>query len=160
MKKAILDREKSEKKETKEKLKKYIRKSVLEQSARQAVQAFRREEDLADGYGCISCGKKPGECATSMVLYGHEFDGGHYRSVGRARHLSLEPKNIHAQCVFCNRDLHSNALEYRKGLIERYGQVYLDALEEDNAPRNYTRDQLISIAAEYRKKLRDLKRLG
>lgn len=151
-KKAAADR-----KETREKLKKYVKKSTLEQEARRAIQAFRREEDLANGYGCISCGKK--RDGRFIPLYGHDYDGGHFIPVGRNKSLSLEPTNIHAQCVYCNRDLKGNYGEYRKGLIARYSLEYVEKLESDHAPRHYTRDELVAKKQHYAEKLRELKKV-
>lgn len=52
---------------------------------------------------CISCG-----CTHAR------WNAGHYRSRGSAVHLSIEPTNVHKQCVRCNLELHGNLIEYRK----------------------------------------------
>lgn len=146
----------AQRKETKEKLKAFVRKPTLEQAARRALQALRRTEDIAAGHGCISC-DKPYDGYDNRGA-GHGWDGGHFRSVGSAAHMSLVPGNIWLQCVRCNKDLGGNSIEYRKRLVLRIGEEAVEALESDQRSRNYTRDDLIQLAAHYRAKLRELKK--
>lgn len=148
--------ERARRKETRERLQQHIRKPVLEQKARKALQELRRHEDIAAGHGCVSC-DKPYDGYENRSA-GHGWDGGHYRSVGSAAHMSLVPNNIWLQCVRCNDRLGGNHVEYRKRLVQRIGIEAVEALEADNEPRNYTRDELIQLAAHYRAKLRELKK--
>jgi hypothetical protein len=131
-----------------------VRKPALEQKARKALQKLRRLEDIRDGYGCISCGK-PYDGYENRGA-GHGWDGGHFRSVGSAAHMSLVPANIWLQCVRCNDRLKGNHVEYRKGLVARVGEQTVLMLEHDNESRNYTRQELIDLAAHYRAKTREL----
>lgn len=114
--------------------------------AQKAVNAVVRLRDA--GEPCISCGTpwKP------------DFQAGHYRSRGAAKNLALDLRNIHGQCVQCNLHKHSNAVDYRLGLVGRYGPEFVEALECDNAPRHYSTDDLKVIASENRAKARQLKK--
>ena len=96
---------------------------------------------------CISCGR------FDQGVY----HAGHYRSRGSAPHLALDPGNLHKQCAQCNLHLHGNLIEYRKGLIQRHGVLFVDALEADQEPRHYSPDDIDAIRDEYRKKLKELK---
>lgn len=76
---------------------------------------FIRERDK--NKPCISCGKFTDlEC-------GHFYSAGHYPA------LRFDEENSHGQCSRCNRFLHGNLLEYRIGLINRYGQEFVEKLE-------------------------------
>ena len=152
--KSAAKRDAAQRKDTKDKLQKFVKISDLEQTARKALQEFRRWQDIKAGYGCISCGK-PWDGYDNRAA-GHGWDGGHLRSVGSAKHMSLVPENIHLQCVYCNQTLKGNALEYRKGLIARYGTEYVEKLECDNESRKHARQDLIELAAHYRAKTREL----
>jgi hypothetical protein len=96
------------------------------------------------GEPCISCGRH------------HEgiYHAGHYRSRGSAPHLALDPRNLHKQCAPCNLYLHGNLIEYRNGLIRRYGPEFVEALESDQGQRHYTGSDYDAMKAEYRAKTR------
>lgn len=74
-----------------------------------------RVRDTIRGCGCISCGARPD------AKFGGAMDAGHWRSVGSAPHLRFYLPQIALQCVKCNRFLGGNAVEMRKGLVERLG---------------------------------------
>ncbi len=65
--------------------------------------------------------------------------------------------NVHKQCSVCN-DYHSgNLLEYRQGLINRYGLEFVERLEmEKDSGRNYkyTKVELVEIKNKYKKLLK------
>jgi hypothetical protein len=85
------------------------------------VNKVARLRDILAGHGCISCGARPD------WKFGGSVDAGHFRSVGSAPHMRFYLPNIHLQCKRCNRDLGSNTVEYRKGLVER---ITIDRVEE------------------------------
>jgi len=114
--------------------------------AQKAVNAVVRLRDA--GEPCISCG----------TPWQPDFQAGHYRSRGAAKNLALDLRNIHGQCVQCNLHKHSNAVDYRLGLVGRYGPEFVEALECDNAPRHHSTDDLRAIAAENRAKARQLQK--
>ena len=148
-KKQVAKKEREETKVRREKLKDrrdYIR------EAKTAMHAYVRARDA--GKQCISCDKwLPVESKL-----GGGFDAGHFRSVGSAKHLEFDERNIHGQCKHCNNYLAGNALEYRKGLIQREGIEFVEGLENDNEPRKLTIDDLKEIKSKYREKLKSLNR--
>jgi len=102
---------------------------------------------------CICCGR------TEEMGYGtsnHGWDAGHYRSTGSASHLRFNEDNCHRQLVICNRHGAGRAVDYRIGLINRIGLDRVEALESNNTPHKWEREELIEIKEMYRKKLKEL----
>lgn len=97
---------------------------------------------------CISCGRH----------HEGQWHAGHYLSRGAAPQHALNPLNVWKQCAPCNTYLHGNQAAYRARLVLEIGQAAVEALEQDNAPRKWTRDELIAIRDHYRQKLKELKR--
>lgn len=97
---------------------------------------------------CISCGRH----------HEGQWHAGHYLSRGAAPQHALNPLNVWKQCAPCNTYLHGNQAAYRARLVLEIGQAAVDALEQDNAPRKWTREELIAIRDHYRQKLKELKR--
>ena len=93
---------------------------------------------------CISCGRH----------HTGQYHAGHYLSRGGAPQHALNPINVWKQCAPCNTYLHGNQAAYRMRLVEFIGLTAVEALESDNAPKKWTREELISIRDEYRKKLK------
>ncbi len=161
--KAIADRERREIKVRKEKLK---TRGDFVQEAEKAVRDYRRTFELSIGSGCISCGASQHEVqAAQGWKTGGAWDGGHFLGKGARPELRLEPTNIWLQCKGCNagsskyaRKGQSVSQGFREGLIERLGLGAVEALEADHEPRKHTIDELKAITAEYRAKLRDLKK--
>lgn len=102
------------------------------------------------GKPCISCGSMPEQ------RYGGTMDCGHYRSTGSAPGLRFTPENAASQCVKCNRYLGGNSVQFRAGLIARIGLAAVEALEDDQAPRKYSIEELKAMKAEYARKRREL----
>lgn len=99
-----------------------------------------------DGEICISCG------STTAVSY----HAGHYRTTAAASHLRFHKDNCHSQCAACNVH-HSGAIgPYRINLIAKIGPQRVEALENNNAPHRYTREELGALRAFYRAKLREM----
>jgi hypothetical protein len=122
----------------------------LLKEAQVAFNAFIRSRDVEKP--CICCGKPLG-----VNDLGGSHDAGHYRSVGSASHLRFNEDNVHAQRKICNRWGAGRAVDYRIGLIARIGLERVEALESDNTPRKWRREELIEIKETYRRKLRELK---
>lgn len=93
---------------------------------------------------CISCGRH----------HTGQYHAGHYLSRGAAPHHALNPINVWKQCAPCNTYLHGNQAAYRMRLVARIGLEAVEALEADNTPRKWTREELIAIRDAYRKKLK------
>lgn len=115
--------------------------------AQAAVNAYVRWRDRKKN--CISCGT-----SLSSESLGGGYDAGHYRSRGSSPHLRFRLDNIHGQCKKCNRHLSGNVDKFRVGIVWRYGQEYLDRIEMDNTPKNYSIDDLKRIKRIFTKKLR------
>ena len=105
------------------------------------------------GKPCICCGKPLGESST-----GGDYDCGHYRSTGSASHLRFNEDNAHAQRKVCNRYGSGRAVDYRLGLINRIGLQRVEALEADNKPHKWNREELTAIKERYKQKLKELHR--
>ena len=64
---------------------------------------------------------------------------------------------MHGQCKACNRYGSGMAVDYRIGLVKRIGLARVEALEENNTIRKYSKDELREIAKTYKDKLKMLK---
>ena len=147
--KAIDQRERREIQVRKEKLK------TRGDHMREAQVLFNEYIRLRDsGQPCISCDSLPSD---HDLITGSRWDAGHYRSVGACPELRFEPLNVHRQCVKCNRNLSGNAVEYRIRLVHRIGADRVTWLEGPHQPRKYTIEDLKTIKAECRAKIKDLK---
>lgn len=126
-------------------------KSYWWKRAKKAFNAWVRTRD--EGEECISC-------PTILVKLGRvggDYDAGHRRSVGSAKHLEFDERNVHGQCKYCNDRLAGNPDAYNAKLPSRIGQEAFDALMCDQEPRNMTADDYKEIAALYVAKLKELK---
>lgn len=108
-----------------------------------------------DGKPCICCGRFASD---ADLLTGSRWDAGHYRSTGSASHLRFNEDNCHRQLVQCNRHGAGRAVDYRIGLIARIGLARVEALEANNAVHHWTREELSAIKADYRAKLKELRK--
>lgn len=130
------------KKEYNDKFKKL---SEYEAEAKKSFQKWIRLRDY--GKPCISCGKIPKDPA-----------GGHFYNAGIYSGMIFNEDNCHLQCnAHCNKFLSGNLLEYRKGLINRYGEDFVKNLDElSNQKRNYkyTKQELIDKKQEYDLKIK------
>lgn len=117
-----------------------------EAEAKKEFQLFIRLRDY--NLPCISCG------TTETDL----FDGGHYFKAEVFSGLIFDERNVHKQCRKCNRFLSGNELQYRAGLIDRYGREFVEQLEsEANAKRVYkfTKAELIAKRLQYQIKAKE-----
>lgn len=123
--------------------------ALLEKAARAIFQQWVRERDKH--HPCISCGTK----------HTPQFDAGHYFKAELYSGLIFEETNVHKQCCYCNGpNMHANLVEYRKGLIARYGEEYvweLESISNQNRQYSWSRQELVEIAAKYKRKLQELK---
>ena len=118
-------------------------------SAQVAFNAFIRERDKHKG--CFVCGRpftdKPGQVQHA----------GHVRSRGAAGHLRFHEDNCMGECEGCNGPYGAKPHQIKAGAIARIGQERFDALENDNTPHKWTREELTKIRDTYRAKLKALK---
>ena len=128
-----------------------VRKQKLKSRAdyvREAQAVFNQWVRLRDeALPCISCGRH----------HQGKYDAGHYRTTAACPELRFDPLNVHKQCSPCNTQLSGNILEYRIELIRRIGQEQVDWIEGHHEAKRYTIDDLKSIKAEYRAKIKALK---
>jgi hypothetical protein len=92
--------------------------------------------------GCISCGR-------DVDHAGHYFSAGHFSA------LRFDTMNVNGQCLRCNNFLHGNLINYRKGLVKRYGtdRVFLLETSVDlRKSHKWSRIELEAIIQEYGKK--------
>ena len=140
-----IQRKKEHKKALKESL---MSISELEKQAKTVFQKYvrLRDKDLP----CISCGK----------LNCKDWAGGHYFPAGVYSGLIFDERNCHKQCnSHCNMYLSGNLINYRIGLIKRFGEDFVNELEsEANEKRNYkyTRDELKEIKENFQGKINEL----
>jgi len=144
----VRERADMEAKKSKERLK--VMKSNLEtvQSLTKKAQAvfntFIRLRDA--GMPCISCGK----------LLAGKYDAGHYFSSGGHKAVTFDERNCHGQCVYCNRHLHGNLLNYQIGIVKRIGDGIFELQEKAHETRKFTKEELIEIIEIYKQKCKDI----
>ena len=94
---------------------------------------------------CFSCGE-----------YRDVYDAGHYVSVGKGRAAKrFMEQNIHRQCIPCNQHKHSNHDEYRRAMVEEYGEAFVRHLDSEWPPYHPTREEARAIGEKYRQLLRE-----
>jgi len=102
---------------------------------------------------CVSCGNNGGH---DKGIYGHNYDAGHYRSVGANPELRFNEDNCFKQCVKCNRDLSGNAANMRIEIIKRIGPDRLAVVEGNHAPKKYTIEDAKAISTQYKARIKEL----
>jgi len=120
-----------------------------EAEAKTSFQKWIRMRDAS--LPCISCGNSNTK----------DWAGGHFYSAGMYSGLMFDERNVHKQCnTHCNKYLAGNLLEYRKGLIKRYGNAFVDELDSiSDSKRNYkyTKAELIAKKLKYDILIKELK---
>ncbi len=119
--------------------------SQYEAEARKEFQSFirLRDKDLP----CISCG-----CLTAK-----QWDGGHFLKAELFTGLIFNERNCHKQCSRCNDFFSGNELEYRDGLIKRYGLTYvqeIEVLKPISRQYKFTKEELVKIKLKYKERIK------
>lgn len=125
--------------------------------AQKAFNQYIRTRDAMES--CISCGRA-GKAAKSIT--GGYWDCGHYFSVGAHPELRFDERNAHKQCKECNNNYSGNSLNYKKRLIEKWGQEAYDKFEAEayqTPPKKYSIDDLKEIIKTYRAKAREAEKM-
>ncbi|KTC33748.1 hypothetical protein AO265_35835 [Pseudomonas sp. ABAC61] len=129
-----------------------VRKERLKSRAehfREAQAVFNEWVRLRDAdLPCVSCGRH----------HDGQYHAGHYRSVGANPEIRFEPLNVWKQCAPCNTHLSGNLVNYRLSLLQRIGAEKLDWLEGPHPARKYTIEEIKAIKADYREKIKELKK--
>jgi hypothetical protein len=124
---------------------------TLGQYEAEAKTSFQKYIRLRDaGLNCISCDGNDKDL----------WDGGHYKKAEIYSGVIFDENNCHKQCRKCNRFLNGNELNYRQGLIKRYGVEYADKIEQKaNETRNYkyTKAELIAKKLKYDILIKEIK---
>jgi len=136
-----------EKAETREKIRALKSVPDLIKEAQTAFNAWIRYRDRNSL--CICCDKPLGEFET-----GGNYDCGHYRSRGAAGHLRFNEDNAFAQRKYCNTYLSGNPLGMREGMIKRIGLARVVAIETNNTPHKWTKEELLNLKKHYKEKLK------
>lgn len=96
---------------------------------------------------CITCSKK---YHFKLLQAGHFIPGRHNAN------LFLE-KGVHAQCYNCNINLRGNTLEYRRKIIEMYGEAAdVDLEKEAQQIKKFTKTELEGLYTYYKERVREL----
>ncbi len=122
---------------------------TLPQLTREAQTAFNayiraRDADLP----CISCGD------FTPMTRGGDYDAGHYRSIGANPELRFHEQNCNKQCKRCNGHLSGNIVNYRVGLLMKYGELVVAEIEGPHEPLKLVRQDAIDIRDRYKAKLK------
>ena len=113
----------------------------FESEAKTEFQKYIRKRDAE--LPCISCGTM----TTDL------WDGGHFKKAELYSGVIFDEMNCHKQCRKCNRFLGGNELNFREGLVVRYGEAYVLEIEQRAAQLRvykYNKDQLKEIREKYR----------
>lgn len=121
----------------------------LIREAQTVFNAFIRERDKDKG--CFVCGR-PFRDVPGQVQH-----AGHVRSRGAAGHLRFHEDNCMGECEGCNGPHGAKLHQIKEGAIARIGFERWEALENDNTPHKWTREELIEIKERYRAKLKALR---
>ncbi|MDF4205077.1 recombination protein NinG [Pseudomonas protegens] len=141
--KALAQVERSEIKVRKEKLKSRA------DHLREAQAVFNEWVRLRDAdLPCISCGRH----------HDGQYHAGHYRTVGANPEIRFEPLNVWKQCAPCNTHLSGNLVNYRISLLQRIGAEKLAWLEGPHPACKHTIEEIKAIKADYREKIKELKK--
>ena len=130
-------------------VKKNPRRVLIERVQRRAnLYARLRDTRKEGGAGCISCGVyKPLA----------DLDGGHFIATTSAA-VRFDERNINAQCLRCNRFLHSNARGYYKGMLAKYGPDVTAELEsQEFLTKKWQETELLALDEYYKEKIEEVK---
>ena len=142
-------KEKAWKKEKAEKKKELMTLQDWVKIAQATFNTYIRLNDKELNNPCISC-RKP---------LGTKYDAGHFFNANNHWNLRFDERNVHSQCVYCNRHLHGNLLEYRNQLESYYGANWLTELEKDaKITRKFTIEEVKEINELYKNKIKNLKK--
>lgn len=144
--KAVKAAQVKDRRETKQKLEKLKTIAQLKDDVQRLMNRW--IVNVRDKYRpCISCKR----------YHQGAYHAGHFRSRGSAPQHALNPLNVWKQCAPCNLYLHGNLIAYRQNLIAEIGLNQVESLESDNAPKKWTREELLELATMYKQKLKESK---
>ncbi len=96
---------------------------------------------------CITCGKR---YHFKLLQAGHFISGRHNANL-------FSEKGTHAQCYNCNINLRGNTLEYRRKIIEMYGELADEELEDiARQTKKFIVSDLEALAEDLKEKIKSL----
>lgn len=127
--------------------------SSLKKKAWPLFSEYIRTRDCLLTTGCASFGL----CITCGKRYHYKLlQAGHFISGRHNANLFLE-RGTHAQCYNCNINLRGNTLEYRRKIIEIYGEgADLELEEEARQIKKFTIPELEELMSYYKEKIKTL----
>lgn len=97
-----------------------------------------------DNYTCYTCGKQSTD--PRKMNAGHLFSRRH-------KAIRYDLRNIHCQCVYCNKYLGGNLHEYIRRLKAEHGEkVYEELYAIKDKPVEYTVEDMIQMIEEIKQK--------
>jgi hypothetical protein len=96
-------------------------------------------------------------CISCQRYHEGQIHAGHFRTVKSASQLRYNHDNVHAQCSVCNNHLSGNVLEYRINLVKLIGKERVEALENNNEFKRWTKEEAKAIKQKYTLLLKELK---
>jgi hypothetical protein len=122
-------------------------KSTIKKRAWDAFSKFIRTRDCLKTTGCpdwglcITCSRR---YHIKLLQAGHFIPGRHNANL-------FSEKGCHAQCYNCNINLRGNTLEYRRKIIEMYGDGYDEILEQEAREiKKYDINDLTNLEKQYK----------
>lgn len=132
--------------ERKQRLEAIKTKSAWLKDLQKVFNEFIRLRDKDDP--CISCGR----------FHQGQWHAGHYKTVKAMPELRFNEDNCHKQCSVCNNYLSGNLTDYRINLIKKIGIERVEFLErKDHQPLRLTVDEIKSLIAVYKNKIKELR---
>lgn len=123
-------------------------KKPLEKKLDKVFSEYTRKKETKDGYGkCVSCG---------VFKDYSQLDAGHFIN-RKWRATRWDERNVHIQCISCNRFSEGNAAGYALYMLDRFGRSeveYLHALSRETARFSDSEGEL--LIKEYKQKLKEL----
>jgi hypothetical protein len=109
---------------------------------------IRLRDSNGDTFRCISCGQvKP----MSQCQCGHYISRAHMAT-------RFDEKNCNGQCVSCNIFKSGNVVEYRFGLIDKYGEEVVNQLEAMRNDQRQIKDpEYKELIQYYKDKVKQMK---
>ena len=134
--------------------KKQSKVSTVKRKAWKAFSEYIRLRDCLQTMGLPDYGK----CITcSKIIPRKLLQAGHFIS-GRHNANLFSEKGCHAQCYNCNINLRGNTLEYRRKIIEMYGESYDEVLEKEAREiKKYSVEDLTKLVEYYKIEVEKLK---
>lgn len=143
---AALERQRADRKDTRDRLVKLQSKSHHAAAAQKAVNRYVNLRDRDKD--CVSCGKP--------ASAGGVRNASHFKSVGANSALRFNLWNIHTSCYRCNVELSGNLGEYYPRLIARIGAIKVDHLQFHPRERRYEIDYLQRLQKVFNRKSKRL----